>query len=294
MSTSALVRALVDDAAVFPPGELPLRQAVDEHRRHRSSPYADAVGPLLVRATDATSLHRLLAVEDKMPVSLVVRPGGDPQGLPTAVLQLQREDRGQVAGLELPVSDPISLRPVLDLGAPVWLEVWRDTIDEDLDAVAAIGAGAKLRTGGLDPQDVPTDDVLARFVTGCRDRSLRFKLTAGLHHAVRRPAADGADQPEWHGVANVMSATAAAVGGDVDAARGWLAQADRARLRKHLESLDDAQVAAMRASFVSFGCCGVTDPLRELEQLLPGTVSGLPATDPIDLTSTTSTAKERS
>lgn len=294
MSTSALVRALVDDAAVFPPGELPLGQAVDEHRRHRSAPYGEAVGPLLVRATDASSLHRLLAVGERGRVGLVVRPGGDPHALPTAVQQLQREDRGQVAGLELPVSDPISLRPVLDLGAPVWLEVWRDTIDEDLDAVAAIGAGAKLRTGGLDRQDVPSDDVLARFVAGCRDRSLRFKLTAGLHHAVRRDgAADG--PPEWHGVANVLSATAAAVGGgDTEAVRSRLAETDPTRLREQLEALDDAQVAAMRAVFVSFGCCGVTDPLRELEQLVPGTVTGLPAAPATSTSTTTSTSKERS
>ena len=40
-------RALLDDAAMFPPGLAPLAEAVPAHRRHESAPYAGLVGPLV-------------------------------------------------------------------------------------------------------------------------------------------------------------------------------------------------------------------------------------------------------
>ena len=58
MSTQvpALLRGLVDDAAVFPPGSAPLPEAVAAHRDHRTAWYADMVGPLLVPASTLRSL----------------------------------------------------------------------------------------------------------------------------------------------------------------------------------------------------------------------------------------------
>jgi hypothetical protein len=47
-----LLRQLIDDAAVFPPGNAPLLEAVDAHRDHRRSWYRDLVGPLLIRGSD--------------------------------------------------------------------------------------------------------------------------------------------------------------------------------------------------------------------------------------------------
>jgi hypothetical protein len=271
----------VDDAAVFPPGNAPLPQAVIEHRGHRQAPYAGAVGPLLVRATEAGTVSALLEPGERLAVALVVRPGGDPGVLPTAVEQLQRQDRAVVVGVELPVLDPVSLAPVAALGIPVWLEIRREELETDLDAVAAAGAHAKLRTGGLDPDDVPGSDVLADFLRGVSARALRFKLTAGLHHAVRGvDVASGLDQ---HGVANVLLATAAATaeasGGpsasspsassvEPDAVRALLDATDPARLAAGLRALTSSDVARTRAAFASFGCCGVTDPLTELSDLM--------------------------
>ena len=41
--------ALVDDAAIFPPGNAPLEEAVPAHREHRAAPYGDLVGPFVVQ-----------------------------------------------------------------------------------------------------------------------------------------------------------------------------------------------------------------------------------------------------
>lgn len=43
-----LFAAFCDDAAVFPPGEMPLAQAVPAHLRHVTAAHAPLVGPLVV------------------------------------------------------------------------------------------------------------------------------------------------------------------------------------------------------------------------------------------------------
>ncbi|MGN6610615.1 MAG: hypothetical protein ACTHLJ_02460 [Angustibacter sp.] len=263
MSTTALLHALIDDAAVFPPGNAPVREAVEAHRGYRRAPFADAIGPLLVRAGESSTLAPLLEAAEGLRVALVVRPGAeDPGILPTMVGQLQRDGRAEVVSLELPVSDPLTLKPATELGLPVWLEVSRHEVDRDLDAVAAIGAHAKYRTGGLEPDDHPSEAELAHFMAGAKQRALRFKLTAGLHHAVRTTDADQGF--EQHGVANVLLAASL---DDETAMAEVLAERDGRALARRLQELSPDDVSRLRASFVSFGCCGVTDPLTELSRL---------------------------
>jgi hypothetical protein len=263
MSTTALLHALVDDAAVFPPGNAPVRDAVEAHRGYRAAPFADAVGPLLIRAGESSTLAPLLQAGERLRVALVVRPGAeDPGILPTMVGQLQRDDRADVVSLELPVSDPLTLKPATELGLPVWLEVSRHEVDRDLDAVAAIGAHAKFRTGGLEPDDHPSETELAHFIAAAQQRALRFKLTAGLHHAVR--TSDPEQGFEQHGVANVLLASSL---DDEAAMAEVLAERDGRALAQRLQALNADDVSRLRGSFASFGCCGVTDPLTELARL---------------------------
>ncbi|HEX3002585.1 MAG TPA: hypothetical protein VHO27_00120 [Angustibacter sp.] len=263
MSTTALLHALIDDAAVFPPGNAPVREAVEAHRGYRRAAFADAIGPLLVRAGESSTLAPLLEPDEGLRVALVVRPGAeDPGILPTMVGQLQRDGRAEVVSLELPVSDPLTLKPATELGLPVWLEVSRHELDRDLDAVAAIGAHAKFRTGGLEPDDYPTESDLAHFMAGAVQRALRFKLTAGLHHAVHSTDADQGF--EQHGVANVLLAASL---DDEAAMAEVLAERDGRALAERLKALSPDDVSRLRASFASFGCCGVTAPLTELARL---------------------------
>ena len=60
---------LVDDAAVFPPGDAPLPDAVAAYAARRDEWYADLVGPLVVRDTD------LPGVPADVPVSVVLTGG---------------------------------------------------------------------------------------------------------------------------------------------------------------------------------------------------------------------------
>ncbi|HET7069998.1 MAG TPA: hypothetical protein VFI40_04175, partial [Nocardioides sp.] len=60
---------LVDDAAIFPPGDAPLADAVAAYTQRRDEWYADLVGPLVVRDTD------LPGVPAELPVSVVLTGG---------------------------------------------------------------------------------------------------------------------------------------------------------------------------------------------------------------------------
>ena len=52
--------ALVDDAAMFPPGDAPLPAAVSGYRKHSSRPYAELIGPLVVSDVRLPELVELL------------------------------------------------------------------------------------------------------------------------------------------------------------------------------------------------------------------------------------------
>lgn len=91
---------------------------------------------------------------------------------------------------------------------------------------------------------------------------LPFKLTAGLHEAVRYTNAETSFT--HHGFLNIALATQAArAGEDRDVVAGWLAETDPARLGGAAAASD----GAWRYSFTSFGTCSVGEPADSLHRL---------------------------
>jgi len=56
-----LLTSLLDDAAIFPPGDLPLEQAVPAHLAHQQAWYGDLVGHFVVAASALQDLARVVA-----------------------------------------------------------------------------------------------------------------------------------------------------------------------------------------------------------------------------------------
>ncbi|CAN7375537.1 hypothetical protein [Knoellia sp. LjRoot47] len=274
MSTAppALLAGLIDDAAVFPPGNAPLDVAVERHRGHRTAAYAGLVGPLLVPASDVVALVDEVGDGDgdgdaqPLQVGLIARPGVDPS---VVVDALERLSGSSAVGAELGWFPGWRDLPVGDL--PLTLEIPRgadrDRALEDVRAgvdEAGHVVQAKFRTGATPTWEWPDEAELGRFVHDCARLGVPFKLTGGLHHAVR---ADHDGDPQ-HGVLNVLLAVhCASHDGALAAVESVLAQRNPDLLTNAVLDLDDAAVTRVRSLLTAYGCCEVTDPIGELDAL---------------------------
>ena len=284
-------RRLVDDAAIFPPGDVPLPEAVAAHRRHRSSAHADLVGGFVVGDARLPELLEVLrsaeaaAAGEPLEVSVVVSGGaGDGARGP-----VERLPELRLVGLEIALRDEADLahnarRVVtaadqlvasghLEDDVPVYVEPPRlygaepgHTWLAALDELAAMDLRLKLRTGGLDPDAFPGSAELATCIEAALDRELAFKCTAGLHHALRHRASDTGF--EHHGFLNVLLATRASLdGAGPEAVAATLEERDAAAVRAALDEAGPDALASARRWFTSFGSCSVDEPLEDLATL---------------------------
>jgi hypothetical protein len=274
---------LVDDAAVFPPREAPLEEAVRDHREARDAPYAGLVGPFVVDDRRLPALVDLLersAEGPSLPVTVVMSGGAG--SVEPAVRRVADRPVVSLVGVEVALRDLDDLvgnarrvvaavraadapdaaayveLPLTHLPDPTASRDWLGALDE----VASADLRLKLRTGGLDASAFPTASTIAAAVDAALDRELPFKCTAGLHHAVRHRAEDTGF--EHHGFLNLLIATAAAWdGAGRDAVVGLLEERDANAVAAAAGDAGSG-LSSARRWFTSFGCCEVTDPLGDL------------------------------
>jgi hypothetical protein len=264
--------ALVDDAAVFPPGSAAVPDALRDHRAWRRSDLGVVVGPLLVPVSRLGEVLDALdadPVSEPLDLSLVADTGLVEAGEARSILL--DDDRVELVGLELalPADGPLdeSARltlDTLDFALPAAIEIplvagWGDA----LAVLAHDGAErAKFRTGGAAAAAHPSAEQLAEVVASCVRLGAAFKLTAGLHRALRHPREDGVLE---HGFVNVLAATAAALDGrSVAHLAALLDERDPVPL---LAVLADADPVAVRRRFTSFGSCSISEPVDDMRAL---------------------------
>ena len=263
----ALFRRLVDDAALFPPGNAPLPVALAEHRHHLSAPYADFVGPLLVPAGRWAEFTAMSPAE----IEIGLIGDGDLDHLIEVARQASADDRVDLVQVETPVgmSGEITssvvrtarrLREELgEVSFDLFLEIPRT--DGWLEAPAALDqlpdpyrAWSKLRTGGPRADAFPTEAELAAFIETCLRLDHLFKLTAGLHRAVRHT--DSRTGFEHHGYLNVLAAVAAP-----ERVEETLA------IREPSSLVTIVRGSRSRTPFRSYGSCSTAEPLADLAAL---------------------------
>ena len=294
-STPEYLRGLVDDAAIFPPGNTPLDAAIRDNRTlPQRTPHASVVGTFVVddarlvelgRAVEQARADGVPGLDDPLRVSVVVRGGAGSLDSTVAWTEKAGVD---LAGLEIALRDSATgelthnarriaaavdallADGALDDTVPVYVEMPRlygspPTPDwfGALDEIAAGELRLKLRTGGEDADAFPSPHELAGSIEAALDRELPFKCTAGLHRAVRHREDDTGIT--HHGFLNVLVATRAALdGSSVDDVAGVLAQTDGDAL---VAALDPERMSSARRWFGSFGSCSVTEPLADLTSL---------------------------
>jgi hypothetical protein len=280
---------LVDDAAIFPPGNSPLPAAVTAHRGHTEAPYGGLVGPFVVSDPRITELLEVVSTSstsvEPLPVSVVVTGGAgalEPAvrwatrsgalDLRSLEITLRDDDTGAIvhnARRILAAVDNLRSAGALDDEVPVFVEPprlygapptpgWLGALDE----IAAADA-------------FPAAHELAASIEAAIDREVAFKCTAGLHNAVRHR--DDGTGFEHHGFLNVVLATRATLdSADVDEVAATLEQSEPAAVRARVDEVGADGLASARRWFTSFGSCSILEPVEDLVGLglLPGTVDG--------------------
>lgn len=272
MTISPLLAGLCDDAALFPPGNAPMDAAVPAHLEHERSDHAALVGPFVFPAPRLGELPAIIAKQDgDLELSLTVPAGTD--AVPAALEQLRAIDGVRLVAMEIGVPEgqaPDALFAALGEissaapGVELFVEVPRDDRRPAiLAAMAGTPYSAKFRTGGIVAAAYPDEAELAAAIHTVATSGVRFKATAGLHHAIRNTDPDTGF--EQHGFLNVMLATHRATGGaSVEEVAATLADRDGTALAGALAGLSAEAVDALRANFRSFGTCSISDPLTEL------------------------------
>ena len=259
---------LCDDAALFPPGNAALGDAVQAHVAFVDAPYADMVGPFVVSANSLHSLaehtracREMVQIAVTASVPAIQRTLADVDGMTGVRLTALDIALGQeiAAGQVVPtIRNALAGREVT-----VYVEVprgsRRNTVVREL---AACGLRAKLRTGGIRADLYPDERELAGSLVTLATAGVPFKATAGLHHAMRNT--DPQTRFEQHGFLNLLvAAQAASEGAPVGTVAHILAERDPAIVVAQVAKLD----AEVRTAFRSFGTCSVNEPLDELIEL---------------------------
>ncbi len=240
----ALLTGLIDYAGTFAPATLPCGAAAANYTTYRAGPHAWMLRWMVLSAADL----------DRAPAEL-----------DGALSVLTDTDTPRAAALET--------KRVVRAARPVYCEV----STAELDDVKRAGYLAKVRTGGVKPEAIPSITAVADFIRTCADQRLAFKATAGLHHPVRAEHAltyePDAPRAVMHGFLNVFVAAALAWHGDrnlepvlTETDPTAFRFDDRAHWRDR--SLSAEQVRDARTNFAhAFGSCSFEEPVRDLETL---------------------------
>jgi hypothetical protein len=270
----------IDDAAMFPPGNAAVDEAVDAHLHYRHSWFASLIGPLLVSDQKLAEVGRAVrqvgtgrGSDGNLPLAVsVVNTSGaggllsligrEIQGVQLVAVESALRDLDDLAGNADRV---VSAAADLDDAVRVFVEIpYAPGWEKAVAVVEAAGCYGKIRTGGLEPLDTPAFEQLSHQLSVLIEADLPFKATAGLHHAV---AVSGSDhgRPRHHGFLNLLLAVEALVDGSSEReAAELLAESGRQNVLDHVDAWNDSQASRIRRRFRSFGCCGVLDPIRDL------------------------------
>jgi hypothetical protein len=256
----ALLERLIDHAALFPPASMDMPEAMEADRRARAGPEAWMLDRFICPASRLGELP-----PDAPRLSVVLDRGeGDLEAVAEAVAAGRAVElvEGRIDPEWIPDTQEL-VRQKLGGVRAYWELPPSRALAGEVAAVREAGAGAKIRCGGA---TVPSVEDVAAFVVACRDAGVRFKATAGLHHAIRTP--------EAHGFLNLLAAAVFAHAGEGDLVP-LLAEEDPAAFSVSADGLEahgrhagaDAIAAARADLFVAYGSCSFAEPVEDLTAL---------------------------
>ena len=291
----AFLGQAIDDAGLFPPAKLSMRDAIAAHARAVSGPHSWMLGRFVVAASRLGELTEALG-ERNTPLRVSVVFDGALLDDYAGVAREIHSGSGRVAIeavefklTDLPGEDPAAKAAMLGqmerVGAFVtplstYVEIGIEDdahLELNLQTFTESSAGrsrryAKVRCGGLDASATPSTGQLAQFIARARDLGVPFKATAGLHHPVRHHNARAGFA--MHGFLNVIGAAILARTHAFDRAKLEAILADESapdfRLSGRVFEWRGAivkaeEIAGARATSIhAFGSCSLDEPVADL------------------------------
>lgn len=281
-----LLHHLIDYAGLFPPTGLAMPAAVRNYAAYRRGPQVWALGRFVLPAArleefDAAAAP-FLPPGDEEPWRITVICSPDPSADIAHIDDFCRRHatRAIVDCLEFRPADAAALAAVngeMFAGRHAYAEVAPgEGIEHRIEAVQKAGLRAKLRTGGLTSEAIPSVADVLGFLHACHAAGLAYKFTAGLHHAVRGAhylATPEGPRARMHGFLNLFLAAAFLHQGMPDAELLQLLDesserafhADEAAIHWRGRRLEAATIAHVRSTqAISFGSCSFVDPMDDL------------------------------
>lgn len=245
-SLHALLGNLIDYAGLYPPAGLPLPEVIANYERYLALPESWTLNRLVLPASKLGEVQ--IGANWRVTVLVDSEPGPLPRQIETLEIKGERK-----------------------LSLPTYCEAPLDRIADGY---------AKVRTGGLTPETIPTASDLAGLLHRAAARKLAFKATAGLHHPIRSDRALTYDVASpraiMHGFVNVFTAAAFAWHGmDLEALIAVIEESDSNAFKFddrqvcwRGQTLSTDQLRAARVDFAhSFGSCSFEEPLDDLRKL---------------------------
>ena len=284
-SLAALLVHVIDYAGLFPPASLSIKQASEKYAEYARSHHGWILGRFVLQAEmldEFLTAAEPLESDLKWKLSVLVSSNLD-RDL-KHIASINESHNFRIDSVEMKVKNAAEIRDAAKK-VPKELALYFElppgqAPDDLLGEVRATGRYAKLRTGGLTPEAIPSAENIARFITACARANVAFKATAGLHHPLRSAhrLTYEPDAPAgvMHGFLNVFLAAAWILDGlELDAAIELLEEnheanlsfgADEVRWRSKALRID--RIIEARKNFAhSFGSCSFDEPIEDLKSL---------------------------
>lgn len=285
-AASALLAGLIDYAGLFPPASLDMLSAVRRYREYLAGEDRWALGKFIVPAARlrdfSAAFNGVCCGERETLWRLSILASADPASDQAAIAALD-EGAFSIASIEIKAAsraDADRLFSLFNTGTAAYVEFPPADAPRMLPALVRSGVRAKIRTGGLTADAIPSTETVAGFLAECAHAHVPFKATAGLHHAVRaaHPLTYEPQSPRatMHGFANVFLAAVLAQRGEdppaliktlnLSDAGSFSFSDDTVRWLTFHACIDEIQ-AVRREFAISYGSCSFEEPLQEAKAL---------------------------
>lgn len=290
-SVRSLLAGAVDYAGLFPPSQLSMSEAVVNYALNRSGQFNWMLGRFVLPVSrlseflDIASHYFSHAGQTNWRLSVLAGENinetvrqivnFNEQNAPNVIIDSLEVKANTVSKIE----NTVSLLPP-DLTTYFEIGIGENFVDL-ISTLAFRGMRAKIRTGGVIPEDFPKSPEVIKFVRACVAANVPFKATAGLHHPIRcyRPLTYSPTGPKgtMHGFLNLFLMTGFARKSYKRKRLEELMEEEFDEVFKFEESkihwresnvLDIGEIEQLRiAGINSFGSCSFDEPITDLQGL---------------------------